>query len=437
METITTNKNINKLFENNYQQRQLALNGESSLPYNQIQQSAYRSFAKNGFPSVKNEEWKYTPVWPRLQPDFELNPIVHGEWNLNQYFPDEPVNRLVFINGRYRPEYSVRMDNSPGLVIGSFAEARKFSPGLLDKYFASLIQEGQSPFGDLNTAFCEDGLFVHLPNNYELEYPLYVLHLSISTHNASFHNPRHLIILGESSLATIFEQYVDEANSSSFENIASEIILEHNAHLHHIQLTDKKSESSQVLLQEIKTCKDSKYTNYNFQINGKLLRSNIHNRLAASNSEVNLLGVYLPSQDQLMDNHTIVDHIMPHAHSNELYKGIIKEGGVAVFNGKIFVRPDAQKTNAYQTNRNILLDNESTINTKPQLEIWADDVKCSHGTTTGQLDDHSIFYLQARGIGKEMAKKMLLEAFVMEITDSIPNPTIQAAIRLHISNKLG
>jgi len=434
--TIALTTDIQARLTQAFQERMFLLNSESSQPFYQLQKKAFSAFSNNGFPSIRQEEWKYCPVFPHLKEEYMLQPLPPSTEKLAGHLPTEKVNLLLFLNGRFLPQHSHILDQSHGLVLGSLAEARKLSPRLFQEYFGQLISTGDHPFADINTAFCEDGLFIHIPEKCQLRYPVWILHFTASEANATWNNPRHLIIARKNSIATLFEWHQNLDHKGSMDNIASEIFVLPNATIHHIQLTDRTPEARQIQFQKVSAARDSNYHSYCFQLGGKLIRHDLRCRLIAENADVNLFGAYLPSRDQLIDNHTVVDHKKPHAHSNELYKGIMQANGTAVFNGKIFVRPDAQKTNAYQTNRNLLLDTDSAIYTKPQLEIWADDVKCSHGTTTGQIDEKAIFYLRSRGISEAVAKKMILEAFVLEIAALLPDTLIRAKVEELISKKI-
>jgi Fe-S cluster assembly protein SufD len=247
---------------------------------------------------------------------------------------------------------------------------------------------------------------------------------------------RNLVITGKNSEVTIVEKFNSSGPGNHFTNLVSEIVVAENSRLDYYSIQNDKGNRYQFSHTEIYQMRSSRVNTYTFNLQGKLLRTNLHLVIDGEGIESHMYGLYLLSGSTVADNHTVVDHKQPNSMTNELYKGIMDDQSKGVFNGKIFVRPLAQKTNAFQANRNILLSDKATVNTKPQLEIWADDVKCSHGCTTGQLDEEALFYLRTRGIHKDAARAMMLYAFAGEITDKIANPVIREYIDLAISERL-
>ncbi|RIK66478.1 Fe-S cluster assembly protein SufD [candidate division KSB1 bacterium] len=258
-----------------------------------------------------------------------------------------------------------------------------------------------------------------------------MLYLSAGEDKASFlAHPRNLILAGEGSQVQIVETYGSLNQDVYLNNIVSEIVLEKNAVVEHVRLQNESRKAYHIAAREVELARDSVYTSVSIDLGGKLVRNNFNLRLRAEHCEGNLYGFYFGAGEQLIDNHTLIDHLMPNCPSNEFYKGILTDKAHGVFNGKVMVHQDAQKTNAYQQNQCLLLSNDAVINTKPQLEIFADDVKCSHGASIGQLDEDSVFYLRSRGIGEEEAQSMLRFAYASEILNHIKSP----GIRVHVEN---
>ncbi|HWY10608.1 MAG TPA: Fe-S cluster assembly protein SufD, partial [Bacteroidia bacterium] len=272
-------------------------------------------------------------------------------------------------------------------------------------------------FVALNTAFCSGGLFIQIKG--VVEKPIHIINITSVSEN-SFINPRQLIVLEKNAEVVVVESFVSGNNSGKiFQNHLSEIVLNENAKLNSYRLQNEDENSYQVNTVQVNVNRYANYTTNTFTFNGAVVRNNLNVVLASDLCESHLNGLFISSESKLIDNHTLVDHQKPNCQSNELYKGIAKGKSTGIFNGKIYVRKDAQKTNAYQSSKNILLSEDATINTKPQLEIYADDVKCSHGTSTGKVDEAALFYLKSRGIGDEKARKLLLQAFAQEVIDKI------------------
>lgn len=280
--------------------------------------------------------------------------------------------------------------------------------------------------------FANEGFHLKITKNETLQFPIQIIYVNNSTSECIV-NPRNIIELEENSEATIIEHYINIGNSKCFTNFVSEKYLANNSKLDCYTIQDENTNGYGVYTNQIEVSKNANYTNTTITLSGQLVRNNHNVVLANSNCEANLNGLFKINGNQIVDNHTLVDHQFPYCQSNELYKGIIDGKSTGVFNGKIFVRKDAQKTNAYQSSKNILLSDDATINTKPQLEIYADDVKCSHGTSTGKIEDDAMFYLHARGIGKESAKKLLLNAFAGEVIEKIQVESLKELIQTKLN----
>ena len=385
------------------------------------------SFYKQGIPNRKHEEYKYTHVDVMLKDDFYFS--------ANKNCNDEQIERLKFLKDAYVVivengvfvEGLSNLQNLPkGLTLCSLVDAVKSNSPVFEKHYAQYADVNADPFIALNTAMNKDGVFIHIAKNTIIEKPIHIIHISTTFENIIIH-PRNLIVVDENAQAKIIESFESiDSTAKIFSNALTEIAINENAIVDHYKIQDENAclPDRQELGYLVNTTqviqkKQSVFSTHAFTLSGSLVRNNLTLVLDGEHIESHLNGLYLTAGNQVVDNHTVVDHRKPNCNSNELYKGIIDGKSTATFNGKIFVRKDAQKTNAFQSNKNILLSEAGTINTKPQLEIYADDVKCSHGTSTGKLDEDKIFYLRTRGLSTESAKKILMHAFASEVVDTI------------------
>jgi Fe-S cluster assembly protein SufD len=374
---------------------------------------------EKGIPTNKHEDYKYCNIDGILKKEFKnISQKFSSIENIKPYKLDDTIT-LVVVNGNYSDTHSDKTILK-GLHIDTFSNIQDSGKKLIN----SIANVESDSFIALNTAFSGNGFHLRISRYEALQMPIHVLYINNSL-SESVVNPRNIIELEENSEATIIEHYINIGSSKSFTNFVSEKFLAQNSKLDCYTIQDESMNGFGVFTNQVKVNKHANYSNTTITLSGQLVRNNHNVVLADSNCEAHLNGLFKISGNQLVDNHTLMDHQMPHCESNELYKGIIDDKSTGVFNGKIFVRKDAQKTNAYQSSKNILLSDEATINTKPQLEIYADDVKCSHGTSTGKIDNEAMFYLHTRGIGKESAKKLLLNAFAGEVIDRIKVESLQ------------
>ncbi|HVD97245.1 MAG TPA: Fe-S cluster assembly protein SufD [Cytophagaceae bacterium] len=398
------------------------------------QKEAFQNFEKTGFPSVKNEEWKYTNLSVLLKE--ELNPApgaTLSKQDIEKFLYPVEANALIFVNGIYSKELSTILSPTAELEILEIKNADKT---LTEKYFARKTYSSGDGLSLLNTAFAENGLFVQVKKNKALKYPVILYNFTDSRQGNVLAQPRNLILLEENAQAGVIETFHTFGTNTAFTNIVTEVILKQDANLDYYKIQDDTENSYHVGSTEILHEAKSFSSATTISIGGAITRNNLNITLDAEYCEAHLNGLYMLKGDQHVDNHTIADHAKANCYSNELYKGIMDERSTGVFNGKIFVKPDAQKTNAFQSNKNILLSKESTVNTKPQLEIYADDVKCSHGATTGQLDRESLFYLRSRGIGEAAAQKLLLHAFANDVLERIKIEPLRELLVLKIEERL-
>ncbi len=396
-----------------------------------LRQNAFEQFKQLGFPNRKVEDWKYINLIPFLKDDFTTEYDEEPLTISDESIAGAKINKLdcyhvVLVNGQYQSDLS---DNIPGENIFVSTLSSAMNTPAFKAHFGKYIALDKYHFAALNSALFRDGLFIEIKNKTVVDKPIHIIHI-LSSRSDLFLQPRHLFVMGENAGLSIIESFINaDGESKFFVNNVSEIVVGEQARLQHYYIQTGSEKTSYIHHTEIVQRASSLYNNYKASFPGTgLLRNNLNVSLDGENIESHLYGLYLAGGQQLIDNHTIVDHLKPHCMSNELYKGVMKDEATAVFNGKILVRKDAQKTNAFQKNNNLMLSNKAVVDSKPQLEIFADDVKCSHGSTIGQFNEDALFYLKARGIGDAKAKALLIHAFVYDVTEKIPLPAVRAYI---------
>jgi Fe-S cluster assembly protein SufD len=320
--------------------------------------------------------------------------------------------------------------------VGSLASALQTDLATVEPHLARFARYDAQPFVALNTALMEDGAFVRIARGVVAEEPIHLLFLTVAEEGPLVTYPRNLILADENSQATIVETYAALDGGVYFNNVVTEIIAAENAVLDHYKIQQESEGAFHIATQQVQQDRDSNFTSHSISLGGALVRNDINAVLNGTGIESTVNGLYLASGRQHVDNHTAIDHAKPHCNSHELYKGILDGHATGVFNGKIFVRPDAQKTDAKQTNQNLLLSADATINTKPQLEIFADDVRCTHGATVGQLDADAIFYLRSRGLGLEEARGLLTYAFASDILERVKVAPLRAELEKQLLSRL-
>lgn len=403
----------------------------------EIKKEAVETFKRLGFPSTKNEEWKYVNVQQILpdQPVFSAAPARLTGADLKSFLiAGNNVHLLVFENGIYRSDLS-SSDTINNLVIGPVS-LLKDNPAFKNN-FGKVVSFGTEPFVALNTAVDHEGVFIHVPANTVIEKTIHILHVNTNEQPDRITSIRNLIVAEKHAAISIVESYHSlNQQCNGLINAVNEIVVHENARVELCKAQLDSDAASQINFTQTIQEKSSTFDTVTVTLNGRLTRNNLHIKLNDTNCTSHLFGLYILDGDQITDNHTLVDHAMPNCYSNELYKGVIGGKASGVFNGKIFVRKDAQKTNAYQSNKNILLSDDATMNTKPQLEIFADDVKCTHGATTGQLDEEALFYLRARGIGEKSARTLLNIAFVADVLNNVKSEELRATLQQKAEAKL-
>ncbi|MFN4285038.1 MAG: Fe-S cluster assembly protein SufD [Lacibacter sp.] len=407
-----------------------------------LSQKGIQLFRELGIPTVKNEEWKYTRIAGVLNKNFtyavDATAVTAADVDALRLPGYENANELVFVNGIYHAELSTIRSGTDELEIMPLSEAVKGAyKAVVDNHLGHSARYHTDGINAMSNAFAYQGLFVAVKKNKSLQHPLYCYYINDARNASVLSQPRTLIHVGVNAELFLVEEEITLGTNDSFINRVSEVVVEENAHVHIYKIQNEDSHSSCVKTTHVRQVGVSKVNSVTLTLNGGMIRNNLNFILEAPGCESNMYGLYCVKGETHVDNHTIVDNVQPHCLSNELYKGIVDENATSVFNGKIFVRPDAQKTNAYQSNKNILLSDAASVNTKPQLEIFADDVKCSHGCTVGRLDEDALFYLKARGIGDKEAKALLLHAFAGEILDKIELEPIRAYADKIISERLG
>ena len=414
------------------------MNGEAKSAVHLIRQQALERFDKLGFPTIRHEEWKYSNVKNLVNQAFEFNAVTNfSAKDLEEMpIPNLEGNILYFINGIYNAELSTIVSPDSELQILTFAEAAKTQPELVEQYFNKYSDYQDNAFTALNTAFAQNGVFVHVSDNKVVEQPIILRFISDARTLNVASQPRNLIVVGKRSEVQIAEAYRSFGENASFTNAVTEFIVGEEANVHYYKVQNESDKSYHIGTTSVLQASKSVFTANTVTANGGFVRNNLNIKIDGEYAEANMYGLYIPNGKQHIDNHTVVDHAKPNSNSNELYKGILKGKSTGVFNGKIFVRQDAQKTNAFQSCKNVLLSEDASMNTKPQLEIWADDVKCSHGTTTGQLNDDALFYMQARGISKDSARALLTLAFAQDVIDKFEIVAIKEYLQALIEEKI-
>ena len=392
-----------------------------------VRRAAMDHFARTGFPTAREEEWRFTPVSPIAQATWrsggvggiedvareQLTPFVfgHSEWCT-----------LVFVNGEYAPALSSPGSLPEGVLVASLADALRNGNGteILERHLTRYARIEESPFTALNTAFLRDGGLIHVPAGTDLTHPVNLVFVTTPDAAGAVIHPRNLVIVERNSRASLVESYVTLAPGARYwTNPVTEVWTGANSWVEHTRIQRESEAAFHVATTQVEVSRDSHYRSFSMAMGANLARHNLNARLGDQNSEALLYGLYITHGNQVVDNHTVLYHDYPNCHSWEVYKGILDGHSHAVFNGKVFVKPEAQKTDAKQTNRNLVLSDHAKVDTKPQLEIFADDVRCTHGATVGQLDEMALFYAQSRGLPAEEARRVLTYAFAAEVIDEV------------------
>ena len=389
-----------------------------------LRRAGIERFSEVGFPTLHDEDWRFTNVAPiaRLpfKPVFKFAPPALTPQAVAGFtFGRLPASRLVFINGHYAADFSSPPALPLGVIVSSLAAALAKDPAAIEKHLSRRAPEEDGAFGALNTAFFQDGAFIQVPAGQTVPAPIHLLFIATAEETGATWHPRNLIVAGKDSRVTILESYVSTVDAPYFTNAVTDMILGTGAAVEHCKFQDESPAAFHIAGVQAHLGQGCNFISHSIATGARLSRNNIRTHLGGEGIECILNGLYLTRGDQLADHHMVVEHAQPHCDSHEYYNGILDGHSKGVFHGRILVRRAAQKTDAKQTNKNLLLSDDATVDTKPQLEIYADDVKCTHGATIGQLNEESIFYLRTRGLGAETARRMLIHAFAGEIIERV------------------
>lgn len=427
-----------------FQTYRQGLNGHSEHPLAHFRMTAYQQLEEQAFPTRRDEDWKYSgaPIARMMENRFqEATPVTVDDKTLAAFqIPGLEAATFIFINGILQEELSAK-------TLPAGVSVERLSTALEDDTKRNWITKQaeyaggteQNTFLPFNQAFAQHGLYIETERNAQVDLPIYCLYLSTTGAEPHFSHPQLFVRVRGGSQLSIIERYqATPATGSYFTNTANWFSVEDNAQCHHYKLQLENGQALQVHNTLVQQGRDSTYSNYSLDLGGKVVRNNLSTTLLDSNTQTNYYGVYLGNQQQHIDNQTFIDHAVPHCQSNELYKGILTDYARGVFNGKVMVRQDAQKTNAFQQNSSLVLSKNAIMDAKPQLEIFADDVRCSHGATIGQLDEKSVFFLRTRGLPEPQARQLLQQAFLGEVIEAMPNTAVQEyAMEMLVAKLLG
>jgi Fe-S cluster assembly protein SufD len=399
---------------------------------------ALQFLKKNGLPSTKHEEYRFAPITKSLEKNFTWKNEVSASSlkSIDEFLiPTLDAHLIVFVNGAYSTELSVVKNLPDGVKVKTLREAFESEKETIDQYFDKLVHAEVDSFAALNSTFWQAGVFIHVPESTIVEKPFLILHINDANQAQVISHTRILAVIENNSSLNVIEKFDSIGTNPVFNTLTEEIVVGEQASFEYCKI------QNDVLLHQVANTvihqsNSSQVNTFTLTLQGKIVRNNFNITIDGENCESHFYGLYMLNGNTLADNHTVVDHKKPNSFSNELYKGIMDGNSKGVFNGKIFVRPHAQKTNAFQSNRNIIISDSATVNTKPQLEIWADDVKCSHGCTTGQLDEEAMFYLRSRGISEPTSKAMLLYAFAADVLTPIKNESLKSYLDGLIAERL-
>ena len=399
-----------------------SLNG-SNASLRGVRKAAIERFKVLGFPTMKAEAWKYTKITKLMRRDYRLHfggaeEAVSAENIGTMRIPGMDAHLVVLVNGQFSERLSDVGTLPEGVRVMSLAKAAEAHAALFNAHFAKHANFENEVFTALNTAFARDGVFVYVPKNTTVEQPVQVLNL-ITADEPLLVQPRALFIAEPGSSVKLVTTHNVLGDAQTFSNVVTEVFVGANAHVDLYELQDEGAHASQVTNLQAYQERDSVFRTSTFTFSGEVVRNNLSILPDGENCDSHLYGLFLGRGSSHVDNHTVVDHAKPQCISNELFKNILDDNAVGVFNGRVLVRQDAQQINAYQKNKSIVLTDTAKMYSKPELEIYADDVQCSHGATTGQLDDEAIFYLRSRGLTEARARALMLTAFARDVVDTV------------------
>jgi Fe-S cluster assembly protein SufD len=401
-------------------------------PVAAIRKRAIDRFAALGFPTTKNEDWHFTSVGAIAEREFTFVPARTGDVSradLDDFsFAAEGWSTVVFANGRYAPDLSDLTALDPRIRLFCLAEAWTKAPDLVQKIGTIVTNADEHAFTMLNTAFMPDGVVIHVPKDVTLTYPIHVLFVTDAHAAKTVMYPRNLIVVDRNARATVIESYVSLGDAAYFTNAVTEVSVGEGATLEHYKIQREGRRAFHVGTIEAAQARDSHYVSFAFATGASLSRTNIYTTLAGEGCGSTLNGLYMLDGEQHCDHQTKIEHAQPNCFSREVYKGVLDGRSHGVFNGKVYVHPVAQKTDGKQTNNTLLLSKEAQVDTKPQLEIFADDVKCTHGATVGRIDENALFYMKSRGMDAETARRLLIYAFAADVIETIEQQEVREGL---------
>ncbi|MBB3209984.1 Fe-S cluster assembly protein SufD [Rhodopirellula rubra] len=426
----------NDAYQESFNQFQTEQSATAPAWLTELRQAAMTRFTELGIPTKRIEDWRFTNVKSLAAKPYQNVQSISlasgdAEELLQRAKLDDSFHRLVFVNGHYVSQWSTQHELPEGVVIENLASSIRENSGDLQERLSLETSDEAAAFIALNTAFVNDGALIDIPEGVVLDRPIHLIFLSVESGQTVCH-PRNLIRLGKGSRAAVIESYLGREGEGYFTNAITQIELDKSADLDHHKLQHEQTDSLHVASTHIDQKDSSEFRSHYFSFGSLMARNEINCMLDGGEIVATLNGLYMPTGEQLMDCRTRIDHAKPNCNTYELYKGILDDHAKGVFNGKIFVHQDAQKTDAKQSNQALLLSDDAVVNTKPQLEIYADDVKCTHGATIGELDENALYYLRSRGVSKDLARKMLIFAFANDVVQGVEIP----AVRQHLETIL-
>ncbi|WP_299764132.1 Fe-S cluster assembly protein SufD [uncultured Dokdonia sp.] len=408
-------------------------------PIYDVRGNAIKTFEAEGFPTKKDEAWKYTSLNSILKKDYNIFPTKKSSLDfkdVERYFiNDIDTYNIIFVDGVFNAHLSSTTHDGIDVCTMNSALTKSKYKQVIDVYFNKIVKE--ESLTSLNTAFARDGAYIYIPKGKVADKPIQIIHFATGSKEAALLQPRNLIVAEENSEVQIIERHQSLSDNATFTNSVTEVYAAKRAIIDYYKIQNDKLDASLVDTTEIEQHGESIVSVHTFSLGGNITRNNLNYYQKGERIDSILKGVTLIEGKQHVDHNTLVHHIEPNCESHQDYKGIFADSAIGVFNGKVVVEKEAQKTNAYQSNNNILIDDKATINSKPQLEIFADDVRCSHGCTIGQLDESALFYLQSRGIAKKEARALLMYAFANTVLSSVKIPQLKQRITKLIAKKIG
>ena len=408
-----------------------SVGASSQTAANALRKNGIERFMQLGFPTTKNEDWHFTSVAPIVEREFTFVPARTGDVtraDLAQFAFGAEWHTAVFVNGRFASELSDLGRLDPKVRVLPLADAWSKAPELASKVGTILSAPETHAFTMLNTAFMPDGIVIHVGKGVEVAQPIHVVFVCDAHAAKTVMHPRNLIVMDANARATVIESYAATSDASYFTNTVTEVSVADGATLEHYKLQREGRRAFHVGTVEARQERNSHYISFSFATGASLSRTNIYTKLAGEGCGSTLNGLYMLDGEQHCDHQTRIEHAEPNCFSREVYKGVLDGRSHGVFNGKVYVHPIAQKTDGKQTNNTLLLSKDAQVDTKPQLEIFADDVKCTHGATIGRLDDTALFYMKSRGVDAETARRLLIYAFAADVLETIEREEVRVSL---------